>query len=325
MNKLLCLLTLILFNGIAQAQLLKITSGSDLTILSGTPFRVENLTLIPSSDFTISNNSLDKFSTVINNTANPYIARVYQFTNSTKSYSGSVQINYISGVELNSIPENMLTLNIHNGTAWNAFSATTHDATNHFVLTNAVTSASLNEITLANASKPLPLVWISFSAVKQNRTALLKWESILEVNTKQFLIQHSKDGENWINVGLLPATGRSDAINTYNFTHMNPVSGINYYRILQNDNDSRFTYSNTITLQFANYDEPFTLMGNIITNHLVTMQVNKAGNFVLYSNDGKLLWQKNISTGLSYIPLDRYAKGIYILKTSNMTQKVIIR
>lgn len=67
-----------LFAGITQAQLLKVSDGSNMTILNGTVFNVENLTLIPSADFTISNTTLGKFTTVTHTTANPYISRVYR-------------------------------------------------------------------------------------------------------------------------------------------------------------------------------------------------------------------------------------------------------
>lgn len=40
-----------------------VDAGGDITILSGTVFKVENLTLTPTADFTISNNELDKFTT----------------------------------------------------------------------------------------------------------------------------------------------------------------------------------------------------------------------------------------------------------------------
>ena len=152
--------------------------------------------LTPSADFTICNNTLDKFTTVIHTTSNPYIARVYRFTNNTNSFSGSVQINYTVGDELNGIPENQLPLNIHNGTAWTAYAATTRDGTNNFVLTNSVSSTGLNELTLANSLTPLPLTWLSFTATKQNQTALLKWATAQEQNTRNFTVQRSFNGIN---------------------------------------------------------------------------------------------------------------------------------
>ena len=323
--KILFLFTALLFNGMAWAQLLKVSAGIDLTILSGTIFHADGLTLTPSADFTISNNTLGKFTTVTNTTANPYIARVYRFTNTTNPYSGSVQINYTDGAELNSIPEAQLTLNIHNGAAWTSYTATTRDATNNFVLTNGVSSTGLNELTLANSLTPLPLAWLLFTATKQNQTALLQWTTAQEQNTRNFTVQHSTNGINWAGIGLLPATGISNSASNYSYVHSNPVSGINYYRILQADMDNRNSYSAIRTLKFTKTDEPFTIIGNPVTNDVLTVQVNASINLVLYTADGKLLWQQQVNAGTKTIDVSRYAKGTYFLKTNTTTQKVVIQ
>ena len=325
MNKLSLLFVSQLFISMAHAQLLTVASGTDLTILSGTIFHADGLTLIPSANFTISNNTLNKSATIIHTSANPYISRVYQFTNNTNLYSGSVQINYTDGAELNGIPENALTLNIHNGTAWIAYPATTRDATNNFVLTNGVSSVTLNEFTLANLSTPLPLVWLSFTATKQNQTALLQWATSQEQKTRNFGVQHSSNGINWTGISTLPAAGNSNSTNNYSYVHTNPVTGINYYRILQTDMDNRNSYSAIRTLKFTKTDEPFTITGNPVINDVLTVQVNTATGLALYTADGKLLWQEPVNAGTKYIDVSRYAKGTYLLKANNTAQKVVIQ
>jgi hypothetical protein len=318
------LFTCLLITGTTRAQLIKVTAGTDLTILSGTIFKVENLTLTPSANFTISNNTLNKFTTVTHTSSNPYIARVYRFTSNTNPFSGSVQINYTDGAELNSIAESALTLNIHNGTTWNFYPATTRDGTNNFVLTNGVTSTGLNELTLAG-SAALPLAWLSFTATKQNQTALLKWATTQEQNTRNFSVQHSSNGFNWSGIGLLPATGNSNITSNYNYVHNNPITGINYYRILQTDIDNRNSYSVIRTLKFTKTDEPFIITGNPVTDDVLTVQVNTSINLALYSADGKLLWQEQVNAGTKNIDVSRYAKGTYLLKANSTAQKVVIQ
>ena len=94
MKKLLLLLLGILFIITARTQLLNISPGSDLTILYGKVFKADSLALTPSAFFVISNNTLNKSTTVIHTTTSDYISRVYQFTRNTNPVSGSVQINY---------------------------------------------------------------------------------------------------------------------------------------------------------------------------------------------------------------------------------------
>jgi hypothetical protein len=325
MKKGLFCFTGLLYTAMAQAQLLKVSAGTDLTILSGTIFHADGLTLTPSADFTISDNTLSKSATVIHTTTNPYISRVYQFTNNTNPFSGSVQVNYTDGAELNSIPEAQLTLNVHNGSAWIAYPASTRDATNNFVLTNGLSSVSLNELTLANLSTPLPLVWLSFTATKQNQAALLQWATAQEQNTRNFTLQHSSNGINWAVIGTLPAAGNSSITSNYSYIHATPITGVNYYRILQTDMDYRNSYSAIRTLKFTKTDEPFIIIGNPVTNNVLTVQVNTSINLAFYSADGKLLWQENENAGTKNIDVSRYAKGTYLLKANSTAQKVVIQ
>ena len=222
----LCLASLFLCN--AHAQLLTVDPGASLTIQNGTQVHADGLTLIPSADFIISNVVLSRSITAVHTPGNTYISRVYQFSNTTNAFSGSIQINYDDG-ELNGLAEANLTLNIHNGTNWSAYPASsTRDAINNYVLTNGLNGITLNELTLASQFAPLPLTWLSFTVKAQNNSqSLLQWATAQEQNTKDFYIQHCADGINWVTIGSLPAAGNSNSTSHYNYVHTNPVTGLN--------------------------------------------------------------------------------------------------
>lgn len=311
--------------GQGPVDLLNVASGTDITILSGTIFKTENLTLIPSANFTLSNNTLNKSITINHSSPNPYIYRVYQFTDNTNSYSGSVQIDYTDGAELNGISESALTLNVHNGTLWIDYATATRDATNNFVRTDGLSNVILNELTLADLATPLPLVWLSFKATPQNKTALLQWSTAQEHNTRNFTIQQSSNGINWTDIGSLPAAGNSNTPGNYSFVHTAPATGLNHYRILQIDMDNRYTYSDVKTLRFTTTDEPILITGNPVTNNILIIQVNTATELSMYTVDGKLVWKEQVHTGTKYFDLSRYAKGAYLLKTNSTSHKIAIQ
>ena len=318
----LCLAALFFCNAHAQ---LTIVGSSSLTIENGTQIHADGLTLIPSADFTLSNITVSKSAIVVHTTVNTYISRVYQFSNTSNAFSGSIQINYIDG-ELNGLAEADLTLNIYNGTNWAAYPASTRDAINNYVLTNGLSGITLNELTLASQFAPLPLTWLSFTAIAQNNSqSLLQWATAQEQNTKDFYIQHCADGINWVTIGSLPAAGNSNSTSHYNYVHTNPVKGLNYYRIKQTDVDSRYSYSPVTTLSFTRALQPFTILSNPVTNDVLTLQVNMATSLAFYTADGKLLWQEQVNAGTKTIDVSRYAKGTYLLKTITATQKVVIQ
>src|SRR5687768_13438082 len=93
------LLFVLVFPNMVSAQLLSF-GPSAVTIKGGTTVVVENLTLIPSADISISNNTLTRATTIIHPSPNPHISRVYQFTATTPVFSGAVQIKYLD-TELN--------------------------------------------------------------------------------------------------------------------------------------------------------------------------------------------------------------------------------
>lgn len=320
-----CLLFTNMVAGQGVVELFSVASGTDITVLSGTIFKTEDLTLIPSANFTLSNNTLNRSITINHSSSSPYIYRVYQFTGNTNPYSGSVQIDYTDGVELNGIPESALTLNVHNGTLWTDYATATRDGTNNFVRTDGLSSVVLNELTLANIANPLPLIWLSFNATTQNKTVLLQWSTAQEHNTRNFTIQQSSNGINWTNISTLPAAGNSNTPINYSFIHTAPVTGLNHYRILQSDMDNRYSYSDVKTLRFTTTGEPIFITNNPVTNNTLILQVNAATVLLMYTADGKLLWKEQVHAGTKYIDVSRYAKGAYLLKTNTSSHKVAIQ
>ena len=121
------------------------------------------------------------------------------------------------------------------------------------------------------------------------------------------------------------ALGTSNDSNYYNYVHTSPLTGINYYRILQTDSDNRSSYSAIRTLKFTTNDESFLLIDNPVTNQVLRVQVNMAGVFALYTADGKMLWQQQLNAGTKTFDVSRYAKGIYLLKSNNTTRKIVIQ
>jgi hypothetical protein len=236
-----------------------------------------------------------------------------------------VLVNYNDGTELNGIAENQLSLTINNGTTWNAWPAGTGDAISNFVQTVGINKVKLNELTLGNLSTPLLVVWLSFNAIKENQTALLQWATAQSQNTKNFTLQHSTNGINWTEITSISAIGKSSNISNYSFIHSTPVTGINYYRLLQTDMQNRSSFSAVKSLKFTASDEEFLIIGNPVTNDILTIQVSTATGLTMYTADGKLLFQEAINAGIKNIDVSRYAKGTYLLKANGIAKKVVIQ
>ncbi|WP_431211432.1 choice-of-anchor J domain-containing protein [Puia sp. P3] len=94
---------------------------------------------------------------------------------------------------------------------------------------------------------------LTFTAVKQGNTALLKWTTTPENKTSVFEVQKSLDGRLFLPIGLVQAkaSNSTDPSTDYNFTDPLPLAGTNYYRLREIVTLGNSTLSNTISLTFA--------------------------------------------------------------------------
>ena len=97
----------------------------------------------------------------------------------------------------------------------------------------------------------LPVSLIHFNAALQsNGTVLLGWSTATESGNKGFYIEKSNDNIHWSQIGFVAGAGYSSTLKEYNFADATPLSGKNYYRLRQTDNDGHFNLSN---VQFLNF------------------------------------------------------------------------
>jgi hypothetical protein len=76
----------------------------------------------------------------------------------------------------------------------------------------------------------------------------LEWVVASQANNDYFTIQHSMDGYAWNELYKIPGAGNSSYSITYNYTHINPESGYNYYRLSQTDYNGKFETFNPISV-----------------------------------------------------------------------------
>jgi hypothetical protein len=147
----LCLFMLT-FSGYSQNGL-SVSSGTSLSVLPGTFFSVDSLVLVPSAKFIINGaNKETRTPGTIHPLANAYISRVFHFAATLTAYNGKITI-YYRDAELKGIPEANLTLNVHDGSNWKAYTSNiTRNGTENFVSTSGLNNISLNELTLANGN-----------------------------------------------------------------------------------------------------------------------------------------------------------------------------
>ncbi len=104
-------------------------------------------------------------------------------------------------------------------------------------------------VTDAICSVVLPIELLSFEGYHQSDVDLniLEWTTASENNNKEFEVQSSYDGQNWIVVGSIEGAGNSTTLLSYQFSHFSD-SKITYYRLKQVDYDGKWEFSNIISV-----------------------------------------------------------------------------
>ncbi|ANE50589.1 Ig-like domain-containing protein [Flavisolibacter tropicus] len=187
----------------------------------------------------------------------------------------------------------------------------TYHVTNN---SNPPLSSSIATVTLNYPERALPVEFISFDARQTDKGVQLHWEVGTEVNVNHYDVERSTDGVNYKVIGSENATQNS----SYNYTDLQPVNGVAYYRIRNVDQDGSFKYSTVVKFKNGLSTALFKAFPTT-TKGLVTLQhPSVTGNaWIIISNmDGKTLRSFIPANGSVSTPIDlsNYPSGTYMLR-----------
>ena len=192
---------------------------------------------------------------------------------------------------------------------------------------NAINEAEINGIRLyLNAvqipTKVIPCVVLDvklgeFTATKQNdKTVLLKWNTYTESDNSYFVIEHSKDAKSFSSIGKVVSNGNTNIGHTYSFTHENPASGVNYYRLRMVDINNRAGYSVIRRAIFGKNNNDLAVFPNPAKDKATLMLDAKDGDQLtvrIFDAAGRMIKQQvvSIKNQQADVRLDGIHRGVY--------------
>ncbi len=226
---------------------------------------------------------------------------------------------YYFDAELNGRNKNTLALwKSADGNTWSFVGADNNDVADGYVEKTSINDFSY--WTLSDASDPLPLTLISFSATCQNNHALLKWQTANEQDIKTFIIERSSDGQHWNDEGAV-AAGNSMEGAAYEWNDPG-ASGETYYRLKIESTDGTFSYSpvfaggcNDISMPFVVYPNPAESQATV----RVSVRQSTKAALLLLTTTGQVLevndWDLQTGVNSRSLPgLAKLAAGAYIVQ-----------
>ena len=176
----------------------------------------------------------------------------------------------------------------------------------------------------------LPLQLVSFTANRTVNNISLVWNTENEVNVKQFIVERSLNGMEFLPLGSVSATNKDRAIYTYNDRDAISIAGKEklFYRLQMIDNDGKINYSNIVAVYPIKNSAGLSVYPNPVQGHQLNVRVvNPFQTMQIKIMDAsgrvyKMINENGMNTrGQFTINVTDLANGVYVLKaeTNNET------
>ncbi|UFH56252.1 T9SS type A sorting domain-containing protein [Spirosoma sp. KNUC1025] len=106
-----------------------------------------------------------------------------------------------------------------------------------FRINNGVGVVQIGDLLMRDINGVLPVTLLSFTAKPTGDRVQLAWSTSMERDADHFVVERSRDLGEYVTVGEVVARGNTDERQNYGMTDMNPLLGVNYYRLRQIDHD----------------------------------------------------------------------------------------
>ena len=135
--------------------------------------------------------------------------------------------------------------------------------------------ASFSSWTLSDATNPLPVKLLSFSAVCGSNDVVIKWATAGETGFADFVVEKSSNAIDWAPIATV--AGSNDPLGArYSYTDAQ-AAAVAYYRLRMVDKDGHFSYSPVFSGGCNDWTMPFALYPNpAVTNITARISVRQA-------------------------------------------------
>lgn len=212
----------------------------------------------------------------------------------------------------------------HNRTTWGAQTGTHTRDGNNRILTFTGYNGSFSPFSLQDPTGTLPVVWGGFTAKAEGASVKLNWSTVTEIDSKDFVVQHSTDGIRWSEIGVIASSGNSRLRNDYAFLHTTPEAGNNYYRLMERSFNGAVQFSSIVSVNLP-LSGKLVIYGNPVTNGMLKFSLPKTANVTLNDAQGRILFRGKMEAGLRQIDLQGKPSGLYYLRAGSSQRTILVQ
>jgi hypothetical protein len=186
----------------------------------------------------------------------------------------------------------------------------------------------------ASCTLPVELIFFRAELSSKNQVAI-KWASAWEKNNSYYVVERSKDMEQWESVAVVAGKINSYDVVQYSISDSRPYYGTSYYRLKQVDIDGKVKCFNieSITIQTSSfrvvevYPNPAEKYSRFTIKYMSYHDENVTISFI--DMFGKTVYTKNYTATESYnelaMDISMLVKGCYILNVKSESDNYITR
>lgn len=178
---------------------------------------------------------------------------------------------------------------------------------------------------VAQSTTPLPIELMDFTGYLYMDKNVLRWTTVSEINSDYFLLEKSRNGQDFELLEKLNAQGNSYTPIDYATVDETPFNGITYYRLKFYDLDGSFDKSKTIAVSSEiskdlKISSIFPNPGKDELNMEYSVSANTNLNLTITDAAGREIKNVNISikgNGTYTVDTSNLAEGIYLFTVSD--------
>jgi len=172
---------------------------------------------------------------------------------------------------------------------------------------------------------PLPITLVEFDVVCINGEYIVEWTTASEINNKEFIIQESTDGLNWVGVAQEDGAGNSNTSRKYSKSFTSTNSSGSYVRLKQIDyNGDSEVFDPVFVSCQQKFTNEVTLFPNPAVDYVdakIVCETQMMATISIFSTSGQILLNEKISltSGANIVRLDvsSLPPAVYHLSISN--------
>jgi len=188
------------------------------------------------------------------------------------------------------------------------------------IVNRPLTSADVG----AGTGTTLPVTLIDFIAKPLNETVMLSWSVSNEVNFKNYEVEVSSNGKDFVTIGTINAINNS-SIHNYTFHHLTPSIGKNYYLLKMVNKDGSYTYSSIRVITISK-DNAISIYPNPAASFInINNPTNKIAEINLVDASGRVCKKINttsIDGNIYRMDIHGFTNGIYILQVRDASNNL---